>query len=103
MSFRPTCHPVQGTDLRSRLNVLIDGTPAVARAGDTILSFLLRERGAVRKAEFGDGSRLRAGFCAMGACQDCWVSLSDGRRMRACSTLVEQGMHFVTGFDHGAQ
>eukprot|EP01132_Coremiostelium_polycephalum_P016650 gene16650-20003_t len=33
----------------------------------------------------------RAGFCLMGACQDCWVRLEDGRRVRACSTLLEDG------------
>jgi predicted molibdopterin-dependent oxidoreductase YjgC len=27
----------------------------------------------------------------MGACQDCWVRLEDGRRVRACSTLLEEG------------
>ena len=32
-----------------------------------------------------------AGFCLMGACQDCWVRLADGRRVRACSTLLEDG------------
>ena len=31
----------------------------------------------------------RAGFCLMGACQDCWVRLRDGERLRACSTLLE--------------
>ena len=34
----------------------------------------------------------RAGFCLMAACQDCWVRLADGRRVRACSTVVEPGM-----------
>jgi NADH dehydrogenase/NADH:ubiquinone oxidoreductase subunit G len=28
----------------------------------------------------------------MGACQDCWVALADGRRVRACTTPVEAGM-----------
>ncbi|MEK1840069.1 MAG: 2Fe-2S iron-sulfur cluster-binding protein, partial [Pseudomonas sp.] len=32
-------------------------------------------------------------FCLMGACQDCWVRLGDGRRVRACSTLLEAGQH----------
>jgi len=36
--------------------------------------------------------RPRAGFCLMGACQDCWVALTDGRRLRACTTLAEDGM-----------
>jgi len=37
----------------------------------------------------------RAGFCLMGACQDCWVHLSSGQRVRACSTLAEDGMALI--------
>ena len=33
----------------------------------------------------------------MGACQDCWVTLADGRRLRACTTAVLPGMAVETG------
>jgi hypothetical protein len=36
--------------------------------------------------------RRRAGFCMIGACQDCWVRLADGGRVRACTTPLEPGM-----------
>jgi NADH dehydrogenase/NADH:ubiquinone oxidoreductase subunit G len=39
----------------------------------------------------------RAGFCQMGACQDCWVALEDGTRLRACTTKLEPGMRILTG------
>ncbi|MFM8990423.1 MAG: 2Fe-2S iron-sulfur cluster-binding protein, partial [Alphaproteobacteria bacterium] len=45
--------------------------------------------------EFGEGAR--AGFCLMGACQDCFVALVDGSRVRACTTLVSEGMAVLTG------
>ena len=61
-----------------------------ALEGDTLLTALLLARGHLRVSEFGDGPR--AGFCLMGACQDCWVALADGRRLRACTTLAEDGM-----------
>jgi D-hydroxyproline dehydrogenase subunit gamma len=61
-----------------------------ALEGDTLLTALLLVRGHLRISEFGDGPR--AGFCLMGACQDCWVVLADGRRLRACTTLAEDGM-----------
>jgi predicted molibdopterin-dependent oxidoreductase YjgC len=32
----------------------------------------------------------------MGACQDCWVRLADGRRIRACTTLVSAGLAVAT-------
>jgi len=37
----------------------------------------------LRRLEFGGAPR--AGFCLMGACQDCWVWMDDGGRVRACT------------------
>ena len=78
----------------------IDGVQAHAREGDLLLTAILLHRAALRRFEFGDAQR--AGFCLMAACQDCWVTLADGRRVRACSTLVEPGMAVVIdGAAHG--
>lgn len=71
----------------------IDGVPAEARAGDLLLTAILLHRLALRRFEFGEADR--AGFCLMAACQDCWVSLADGQRTRACTTLVEPGMAII--------
>lgn len=72
----------------------INGRPAEAWAGDTILTAVLTQESRLRWSEFGDGAR--AGFCLMGACQDCTVQLADGTRVRACSTPVEAGMDVLT-------
>ena len=61
-----------------------------ALEGDSLLTTLLLSGRWIRQSEFADGPR--AGFCLMGACQDCWVTLADGRRLRACTTLAEDGM-----------
>src|SRR4051794_23205903 len=71
----------------------IDGEPVEAREGDLLLTAILLHRPALRRFEFGEGHR--AGFCLMAACQDCWVRLADGRRLRACSTPVEPGMAVI--------
>ena len=71
----------------------IDGEPAEAREGDLLLTAVLLHRPALRRFEFGESHR--AGFCLMAACQDCWVSLADGRRLRACTTPIESGMAVV--------
>lgn len=73
---------------------LIDGEPAEALPGDTILAAVLAAGKALRLSDTGDGHR--AGFCLMGACQDCMVELADGRRLRACATPVEPGMDVLT-------
>jgi len=79
---------------RPEIGFTLDGEALTALAGDTVLTAVLMQRRAVRRSEFGDGPR--AGFCLMGACQDCWISDEGGRRFRACSTLVTEGMALVT-------
>jgi predicted molibdopterin-dependent oxidoreductase YjgC len=78
----------------SPVRMLIDGEAAAAYAGDSVLVAVLTSRGALRSHEFS--AEMRAGFCLMGACQDCWVWLADGQRLRACTTVVAEGMHVVT-------
>lgn len=77
----------------------IDGASATAFEGDTVLVAVLASRGAVRTHEFDGASR--AGFCLMGACQDCWVWTVDGRRLRACTTPVTPGLDILTAPPRG--
>lgn len=79
---------------RAPVRFTIDGRPATALEGDTLLVALLSNGASLRRSEFGDG--VRAGFCLMGACQDCWVWTSDGGRLRACSTSVADGLSIAT-------
>ena len=75
---------------RPGVTIFHDGKPLDALAGDTLLTALLCNGVALRRNEFDGGPR--AGFCNMGACQDCWVVLEDGSRARACTTEVQDGM-----------
>lgn len=68
----------------------LDGQPASGLQGDTVLTAVLTAEDLLRGSDFS--GEPRAGFCLMGACQDCWVKLGDGRRVRACSTLLEAGV-----------
>lgn len=72
----------------------LDGRPARGLEGDTLLVAILNEAGLLRISEFGDGER--AGFCLMGACQDCWVRTEAGERLRACTTPLTGGLRIVT-------
>lgn len=78
-----------------RIGFFINGSPAEGRAGDSVLMALLAREDAVRVTEFSGSPR--AGFCQMGACQDCWVTLESGERLRACTTPLTEGMRLVTG------
>lgn len=84
---------------RNSCALTVDGAAVEALEGDTILTVLMMSRGFARLSEFGDGRR--AGFCMMGACQDCWVWTDSGDRLRACSTPVTTGMAILTQAPEG--
>jgi len=81
------------------VRILIDGEEVTAHAGESVLVAVLTASDALRRHEFGD--EMRAGFCLMGVCQDCWVWLADHSRVRACTTTVADGMHVLTGAPPG--
>jgi predicted molibdopterin-dependent oxidoreductase YjgC len=85
---------------RATVRLVIDGHPVEALAGDTLMVAVLNNIRHLRESEFGDGKR--AGFCLMGACQDCWVWTAAGERLRACTTVVAEGMHIVTKLEEGS-
>jgi aerobic-type carbon monoxide dehydrogenase small subunit (CoxS/CutS family) len=75
---------------RAVIPFTLDGQPASGLQGDTLLTAVLTAEDSLRGSDFS--GEPRAGFCLMGACQDCWVKLDDGRRVRACSTMLEAGV-----------
>ncbi len=76
---------------RPEIALTLDGRPVTGQAGDTLLTALLaQDAGFLGLNPFLDEPR--AGFCHMGACQDCWVRVDGRGRVRACSTLAEAGM-----------
>jgi predicted molibdopterin-dependent oxidoreductase YjgC len=79
---------------RPVLHFELDGRPCTAQQGDTVLTAVLTQSSRLRAADVS--GQPRAGFCLMGACQDCWVMAADGRRLRACSTQLEDGMRLIT-------
>lgn len=72
----------------------LDGVSFEGRRGDTVLTAILSVQGKLRHTEFT--GEPRAGFCLIGACQDCHVMTVEGYKLRACTTLLEEGMSFVT-------
>ena len=84
---------------RPTLAFTLDGQPASGLLGDTLLTAVLTGSEHLRGSDFS--AEPRAGFCMMGACQDCWVRLGEGQRVRACSTLLEAGQ--IVSRDPGRQ
>lgn len=79
---------------RGTVHLCADGQTVAAQEGDTLLVALLAHQGHLRQSEFGDGAR--AGFCLMGACQDCWLWTEDGERLCSCTSLVREGLRILT-------
>ncbi|GBQ37918.1 (2Fe-2S)-binding protein [Acetobacter fabarum] len=79
---------------RSPITITVNGQPVTALEGDTILTALLLAGGQLRMNEFDQ--KPRAGFCLMGACQDCRVWTESGDELRACSTPATPGLRIVT-------
>ena len=75
---------------RAPLAFTFDGAALTGLEGDTVLTAILLSRPALRQAEFGPEAR--AGFCLMGACQDCWLWQEQGPRLRACTTPLRAGL-----------
>ncbi|MDH2433028.1 (2Fe-2S)-binding protein [Pokkaliibacter sp. MBI-7] len=79
---------------RPAITFQLNGQRCEALAGDTLLTAILSQQTYLRHNEFSQ--QPRAGFCLMGACQDCLIKDGQGRSLRACSTLVEAGMSVWT-------
>ena len=80
---------------RESVAFTLDGRDCTALVGDTVLTAMLLHGASLRYTEFS--GEPRAGFCMMGACQDCWVVTEAGQRLRACSTFIEAGMRLLSG------
>lgn len=79
---------------RATLSFTLDGEPCTGFEGDTVLTAVLAVASRVREHEAS--GRPHAGFCAMGACQDCWMDTAGGERVRACTTALAEGMQLLT-------
>ena len=91
----PILQRIENGAPRETVEFELNGLRCSALEGDTVLTAVLTNAAKLRESELGGTAR--AGFCLMGACQDCWVQLADGERLRACTTFVEPGMRVRTG------
>ena len=82
---------------REPVDFYLDGCSVSGFKGDTVLTAILTHQSSLRQTE--KLNALRAGFCLMGACQDCWVELESGERLRACTSFLSQGVHIKTTLD----
>lgn len=74
--------------------IYFDNHSIPAYRGETVIAALLRQQKNLSFSEFDNAPR--AGFCLMGACQDCSVWTHYGERLRACRATVEEGQKLLS-------
>jgi predicted molibdopterin-dependent oxidoreductase YjgC len=92
------------TDLRiktrrrgKRLTLRVNGKPVTAYAGETLFAVLVAEGiRALRHPSEDLTKTARGGFCGMGVCQECRVTIDGMPDRRACMIEVREGMEVVT-------
>jgi predicted molibdopterin-dependent oxidoreductase YjgC len=86
---------IDGLGERPVANIVFAGLPVQARAGDTIAMALWSAGERVLRRSSRDGAP-RGVLCNMGVCYECLV-VADGATVRACTTLVREGMRVERG------
>ncbi len=86
---------IGGSDDRTEVTFLFAGRSVRARHGDTIAMALWAVGERVLRRSSRDGAP-RSVLCNMGICYECLVAV-DGEAMRACTTVVRDGMRVERG------
>lgn len=100
---RITSHPILGDLLLAKPVVFsFDGEEFTGREGEPLLTALLASGVRVLRTmpELGDP---RGGYCLVGRCSDCQVIVDGVPSVRACMTLVREGMVVRTQHGLGAE
>lgn len=97
MSRRILHHPVLGDmDNRQTLQFTFNDEPYTAFAGETIAAALLAAGVRTLRVHEEKGTP-RGIYCNIGHCFECRVSVDGVPTVRACMTLVQEGMEVTAG------
>ena len=76
------------------IEVIVDGAPVLAPAGQSLAAALLASGRSVLRSS--PGGSPRGLYCGIGVCQECRVVV-DGEVVRSCVTPLRAGMRVSTG------
>ncbi|KQL45838.1 sarcosine oxidase subunit alpha [Brevibacillus choshinensis] len=97
MSQRIVDHPVLGSlAARNQLRFTFNGTPYSAYEGETIAAALLASGVRTLRVHEEKGTP-RGIYCNIGHCYECRVNVDGVPTVRACMTLVQDGMQVTAG------
>jgi len=80
------------------VTIRVNGRPVTAYIGETLFAALLAAGIKTLRHSVKDQTKTaRGGFCGMGVCQECRVTVDGFLDRRACMTEVREGMEVVIG------
>ena len=94
-SSSPQLDRLAGPRRGSALTIDVDGEPIPCFAGETIAVAILTVRSWIGQ----DAVRRRGLYCGIGVCFECVVAVEGVPGIRACITLVHEGMFVQTRLD----
>jgi predicted molibdopterin-dependent oxidoreductase YjgC len=93
--------PSHSSPPRRTWRILLDGQELTVHEGQTVAAVLLAAgRRAFRRT--ARGNQPRGFFCGMGICFDCLMQIDGRPNVRACQTLVHDGMCVTNQQGEGA-
>jgi len=81
----------------TQVTIRVNGKPVAAHTGESLFAALLTAGiRTLRHSSKGQTKTARGGFCGMGVCQECRLTVDGAPDRRACMTEVAEGMEVVT-------
>ena len=77
------------------VTITIDGKPLECQSGLTLSAAMYLDGQRIMRTTPRDGLK-RSVFCGMGVCYDCLVKVDGRANVRACQTVVVEGMEVLT-------
>ncbi|MEN8153022.1 MAG: (2Fe-2S)-binding protein [Acidobacteriota bacterium] len=86
---------INSVERKEKVELIVNGSVVSAYKGESLLAALIAagykslKKSAVKK-------EYRGGFCGMGVCFECLVTINGKPNLRACMYSVENGMEIIT-------
>ncbi|MDP5275531.1 (2Fe-2S)-binding protein [Chengkuizengella axinellae] len=90
-------HPILGRlDEREEVHFTFDENKLIGYEGETIAAALLANGERVLRCHEETG-KLRGIYCNIGHCMECRVNVGNQKSVRACLTVIQEGMEVKSG------
>ncbi len=86
---------IKGIKRQEEVKIKVNGQEVIAYESETVLSVLIANGFKVFRKSAVE-NEYRGGFCGMGVCYDCLVTINGVPQLRSCMYYVKEGMEIET-------